>query len=75
MIELLTKGDQGKELYSGINLITANGNISNASFQDFISAIKIEDLYLQRHSNETEANASGTGIDPQIRLSNTTAGR
>jgi len=71
LVQLLTKEDEGKELYSGIHLITVHGNISNASFQDFISLIKIEDLYLQRPSNET-ANATDFS---QISTSNTTAGR
>ena len=39
LVDLLTKGDPAKEIYSGIHLVTVNGNISNASFQDFISAI------------------------------------
>ena len=69
LIELLTRGNPGEELYNeGLELITVHSNVSNTSFQNFISEIKIEDLYLKRDSNETE-------IDPQIKLSNTTAGR
>jgi len=73
LVDLLTKGKSAKELYSGIHLVTVNGNISNASFQDFISAITIEDLYLDK--NATAVNAAATEILSQIKESNTTAGR
>lgn len=73
LIELLTRGTPGQELYTqGLELITVH-TVSNTSFQEFVSAMKIEDLYLQRPSNEAEANANE--IDPQIKLSNTTEGR
>ena len=69
LVELLSRGNPGQELYTeGLELITIHSNVSNTSFQEFISKIKIEDLYLRRDANETE-------IDPQLKLSNTTVGR
>ena len=39
LIELLTKGHPGQELYTeGLELITVHSNVSNTSFQNFISA-------------------------------------
>ena len=65
LVELLSRGNPGQELYTeGLELITIHSNVSNTSFQEFISKIKIEDLYLRRDANETE-------IDPQLKLSNT----
>jgi len=82
LIELLTKGHPGQELYTeGLELITVHSNVSNTSFQNFISKIKIEDLYLKQPplaNADANANANGIAtieIDPQIKLSNTTAGR
>ena len=79
MVELLTRGNPGQELYTeGLELITVHSNVSNTSFQDFISAITIEDLYLQQPLANANANATANAtieIDPQIKLSNTTAGR
>ena len=41
LIELLTKGVPGQELYTeGLELITVHSNVSNTSFQNFISALK-----------------------------------
>ena len=69
LIELLTRGIPGQPLFTeDLELITIHSNVSNMSFQEFISEIKIEDLYLRQDANEVE-------IDPQIKLSNTTAGR
>jgi len=59
-----------------LELITVHSNVSKTSFQNFISKIKIEDLYLQRPLTDADANANATiEIDPQLKLSNTTAGR
>ena len=82
LVELLTRGTPGTNLHSGgLKLITVHSNVSNTSFQDFISKIKIEDLYLKQPplaNADANANANGIAtieIDPQIKLSNTTAGR
>ena len=74
LVELLTRGKSGKSLHSdGLKLITIHSNVSNTSFQNFISKIKIEDLYLQRPLANANANAT-IEIGPQMKLSNTTAG-
>ena len=79
LVELLTRGKSGKPLHSeGLKLITIHSNVSNTSFQNFISKIKIEDLYLQRPLADADANANANAtieIDPQIKLSTTAAGR
>ncbi len=50
-------------LKSGLELITFNGDLSNARFQNFILQLTLEDLYIE------------TDVKPGITHANTTAGR
>ena len=63
LVELLTRGTPGTNLHSeGLKLITVHSNVSNTSFQDFISKIKIEDLYLKKPDADADANADADTV-------------
>ena len=70
-IDLITKTSANqRNLQSGREVITVNGNLPNKSFQVFISNLTLEDLY-----NNDYHIYGAKNVTPEILETNTTAGR